>query len=59
MKFIGILLPNGELNFLSYNGNTIQQISNVFANTSNGTYSFPTFMTNKTFIEDNCTKKNK
>ncbi len=59
MKFIGILLPNGEFNFLSYNGNTIQQIPNVFAKTSNGIYSFPTFTTNKTFIEDNCTKKNK
>lgn len=59
MKFIGILLPNGEFNILAYNGQVLQQISNVFTKNNSIFYQFPTFMTNSSLtIDDNNVKKN-
>lgn len=57
MKFIGILLPNGEFNFLSYDGTSLKQISNVFIKTDNGAFPFPTFLVNDFQIEDYYNKK--
>lgn len=57
MKFIGILLPNGEFNFLTYDGASLKQIPNVFIKTNDGTYSFPTFLINNLQTENYDNKK--